>query len=123
MNKNNWPNFFIVGAPRSGTTSLYNYLKTVPEVFMSPVKEPGYFIPNDFRGFTEESYLQLFKDVKDEKILETLENKDLDNLEDTINLDKETKEPTEWSEKPIGIENSFFISIIALRLDSSIFVG
>ena len=50
-------------------------------------------------------------------------NKDLDNLEDTINLDKETKEPTEWSEKPIGIENSFFISIIALRLDSSIFVG
>lgn len=67
MVKNNWPTFFIVGAPRSGTTSLYNYLKMIPGVFMSPVKEPGYFIPNDFRGFTEKSYLELFKDVKNEK--------------------------------------------------------
>ena len=60
------PNFFIVGAPRSGTTSIYNYLKLIPEVFMSPVKEPGYFIPNDFRKFTEKEYYELFKDVKDE---------------------------------------------------------
>ena len=66
MTKNNWPTFFIVGAPRSGTTSLYNYLKTIPEIFMSPVKEPGYFIPNDFRGFTKKKYLELFKNVKDE---------------------------------------------------------
>jgi hypothetical protein len=38
------PNLFIVGAPRSGTTSLYNYLKQHPEVFMSPAKEPHYFV-------------------------------------------------------------------------------
>lgn len=66
MSEKIWPNFFIVGAPRAGTTSLYNYLNNIPEIFMSPVKEPGYFIPNDFRGFTEESYLELFKDVKNE---------------------------------------------------------
>ena len=69
MSKDNWPTFFIVGAPRSGTTSLYNYLKTIPEIFMSPVKEPGYFIPNDFRGFSEKKYLELFKNVKDEIVI------------------------------------------------------
>jgi hypothetical protein len=37
------PNFFIVGAPKSGTTSLYHYLDQHPRVFMSPVKEPCYF--------------------------------------------------------------------------------
>ena len=34
---------FIVGAPKSGTTSLYEYLKGHPQVFMSVVKEPCYF--------------------------------------------------------------------------------
>src|SRR6185436_11499315 len=37
------PNFFIVGAPKAGTTSLYYYLKRHPEVFMSHIKEPNYF--------------------------------------------------------------------------------
>jgi hypothetical protein len=36
-------NLFIVGTGRAGTTSLYNYLKQYPEVFMSPIKEPQYF--------------------------------------------------------------------------------
>jgi len=41
----NWlPNFFVIGAPRSGTTSLYEYLDAHPEVFMSTVKEPDFFI-------------------------------------------------------------------------------
>lgn len=64
-----WPNFFIVGAPRCGTTSLYEYLKAIPGIFMSPVKEPGYFIPNDPRGYTEEKYLKLFENVKNEKLI------------------------------------------------------
>ena len=47
------PNFFIVGPPRSGTTSLWEYLKIIPGVFMSPVKEPNYFNPNfDGHGFS-----------------------------------------------------------------------
>jgi len=37
------PDLFIIGAPKSGTTSLYEYLKGHPEVFMSVVKEPCYF--------------------------------------------------------------------------------
>ena len=38
-----WPNFFIVGAPRAGTTSLYEYLRRIPGVFMPSVNEPHYF--------------------------------------------------------------------------------
>lgn len=37
------PNTFIIGAPRSGTTSLHNYLGQHPDVFMSRLKEPRYF--------------------------------------------------------------------------------
>lgn len=37
------PNVLVIGAAKSGTTSLYDYLDQHPEVFMSPVKEPRYF--------------------------------------------------------------------------------
>jgi len=40
-----WPNFFIIGVEKGGTTSLYEYLKNIPEIFMSPEKEPWYFSP------------------------------------------------------------------------------
>jgi len=48
------PNFLIVGAAKSGTTSVYEYLNDHPQVYMSPVKEPYFFsfmdtVP-DFRG-------------------------------------------------------------------------
>jgi hypothetical protein len=37
------PNFFIIGAQKAGTTSLYHYLNQHPQVYMSPVKEPHFF--------------------------------------------------------------------------------
>jgi len=37
------PNFLIIGSGRSGTTSLYEYMRRHPDVFMSDVKEPSYF--------------------------------------------------------------------------------
>jgi hypothetical protein len=40
------PNFFIVGARKCGTTSLYFYLKKIPGVYMSPVKELFFFAPH-----------------------------------------------------------------------------
>jgi hypothetical protein len=36
------PNFHLVGAPKSGTTSLYYYLDQHPQIFMSPLKEPNF---------------------------------------------------------------------------------
>ncbi len=35
--------FFIVGAPKAGTTSLYHYLNEHPEIDMSSQKEPDFF--------------------------------------------------------------------------------
>lgn len=58
------PNFFIVGAPKSGTSSLYVYLKDHPLIFMPWLKEPFYFL-TDHPGMqavkTLEDYLALFR--------------------------------------------------------------
>ena len=66
------PNTFIVGAPKSGTTSLYEWLKGHPDVFMSPFKEPCYF-SRDLAweesgyylryGVDRERYLALFEEA------------------------------------------------------------
>jgi len=78
------PNFLVVGAAKSGTTSLYNYLKQHPDIYMSPVKEPYFFSfineqvvlkgPHDAK--TQEGiisdlneYKRLFSAVKNEKAI------------------------------------------------------
>lgn len=38
-----WPNFFIVGAAKAGTTSLHHHLAEHPQIFMSTLKEPHFF--------------------------------------------------------------------------------
>lgn len=68
------PNLFIVGAQKSGTTSLHNYLNEHPEIFMSKVKEPTFFSkfpgsPQIGKNISEEQYYELFKEVTDEKIV------------------------------------------------------
>ena len=37
------PNFFLAGAPKAGTTSLFFYLRQHPQVYMSPIKAPTFF--------------------------------------------------------------------------------
>lgn len=58
------PNFFIVGAPKCGTTALYEYLRTHPNVFMPELKEPHFFA-KDLGGYprikTLEAYRELFE--------------------------------------------------------------
>ncbi|HVR29781.1 MAG TPA: sulfotransferase [Thermoanaerobaculia bacterium] len=41
------PNFLVIGASRSGTTSLHHYLGQHPSVHMSPVKSPNFFVAGD----------------------------------------------------------------------------
>jgi hypothetical protein len=63
------PNFFIVGAPKAGTTSLYAYLGQHPQVYTSAIKEPSYFAPELCREnfiFNWEGYLRLYGNVSDE---------------------------------------------------------
>ena len=40
----NKANLFIVGAMKAGTTSFIETLSTHPEIYVSPVKEPHYFV-------------------------------------------------------------------------------
>jgi hypothetical protein len=80
------PNFFIVGAQKAGTTSLYHYLNQHPQVYMSPIKEPFFFdhemdskgevVRREFGGhrqpprFTNiEEYSALFEGVRGEKAI------------------------------------------------------
>lgn len=46
----NLPNFIIIGAAKSGTTSLYNYLKQHPSIYLSPTKETNFFATNFVDG-------------------------------------------------------------------------
>ncbi len=41
-----FPNFFLVGAPKAATTSLYHAIGRHPNVYVSPIKEPGFFAPD-----------------------------------------------------------------------------
>jgi len=64
------PNFFIIGAPRCGTTSLASWSGEHPNVYMSPVKEPHFFC-SDFNGAlipNEAEYYRLFKEATDQHI-------------------------------------------------------
>lgn len=45
------PNFLIIGAAKSGTTSLYHYLRPHPQIFMSFPKEPTFFGHEGEDGF------------------------------------------------------------------------
>lgn len=38
------PNLFVIGAQKCGTTSLHHYLNLHPEISMSKVKDPRYFV-------------------------------------------------------------------------------
>ncbi len=60
------PNFFILGAPKCGTTSLASWLRQHPSIFMSNPKEPRFF-SSDYmlpgRPRTIEEYEKLFDQV------------------------------------------------------------
>ncbi len=62
------PNFFIVGAPKCGTTALSQYLSDHPDIFISTPKEPlFYLLENDsYRKIIDaEHYKSLFKGAED----------------------------------------------------------
>jgi hypothetical protein len=55
------PNFFIVGAAKAGTSSLWGYLNEHPEIFMSQKKEPGFFCDQWPGSKDIKRYFTLFK--------------------------------------------------------------
>ncbi|GAB4389146.1 MAG: sulfotransferase [Thermodesulfovibrionales bacterium] len=77
------PDFLIVGAARSGTTSLYNYLRQHPQIFLPDVKEPSFFATSETEPHFEDArlramglpvwklneYLRLFRAAPEDAIL------------------------------------------------------
>ncbi len=63
------PNFFILGAGKCGTTSLYHYLKFNPQIFMSEVKEPSFFCETFQIINNPISYFELFDEVQKEHVI------------------------------------------------------
>ncbi|MFI5134832.1 MAG: sulfotransferase, partial [Chitinophagales bacterium] len=79
-----FPNLFVVGAAKAGTTSLHYALGQHPDVFMSEKKEPGYFVwPEKELQFINngklikhprflvnhlDDYLKLFEEGREKKI-------------------------------------------------------
>ncbi|MCH2105168.1 MAG: sulfotransferase [Planctomycetes bacterium] len=64
------PDFFIVGAPKCGTTALHSALSTHPEVFLPKNKEPHFFgrdltIGDGWCIRDEQKYLSLFEESGD----------------------------------------------------------
>jgi len=64
----NSPNLLIVGAAKCGTTSLHNYLKQHPDIFMTEHKEPHFLINSEIgedrvhKAVTSlEEYKKMFK--------------------------------------------------------------
>ena len=65
------PNFFMVGAPKCGTTALYQYLSPHPNIFLSKLKEPHFFA-KDLGTYpavkTPEHYAELFAESTSEHL-------------------------------------------------------
>jgi len=58
-----FPNLFIIGAPKCGTTSLAYYLGQYPDVFTPRVKEPTFFcqdLTTDSPHLSEREYLKIY---------------------------------------------------------------
>ena len=72
MNK---PNFLLVGAGKSATRSLYNYMIQHPDVFMPKMKEPQFFVANEVAGRIqkwvddEKKYFHLFDHAHGKKAI------------------------------------------------------
>jgi len=61
------PDFFVVGAFKSGSTALYEQLRRHPQIFMPFHKEPLYFgddLTRRYGRMSEADYLRLFRGAK-----------------------------------------------------------
>ena len=75
------PDFFLIGAPKAGTSALHAALARHPGLYLSPVKEPKYYLCGDspppaYKGpgdahsnlewiWQRDRYLALFEDAPD----------------------------------------------------------
>jgi len=90
LKNHNKPNLFIVGAAKSGTTSVASYLEKHSKIFISPIKEPHYFSKDITpEEFTQKIAKDSLFDMDEYLSNETLEKKHINfikNIEDYLSL-------------------------------------
>lgn len=62
------PDFLIIGAAKSGTTTLYKYLEQHPQIYLSPEKEPQFFAVDEKYARGMEWYSSLFEGAQPQQI-------------------------------------------------------
>ncbi len=107
------PNFFVVGAAKAGTTSLYHHLKIHPEIYMSPIKEPHHFgtdiDPHNFNSDYKKTFPSNLDKYLNSEFSKEILLAYIKNWEDYKKLFKNVIE-----EKAIGeISNSYLYSSVA----------
>ena len=91
-----WPNLFVAGAPRCGTSSLHAWLQAIPGIYMSRIKEPNYFsrqVIGDDNPLIkpirdERQYLRLFSDAGDAKVVGEASPNYLEDPEAPVLIDR-----------------------------------
>lgn len=63
------PNMFIMGPAKCGSTSLYHYFKQHNDIYMSPVKEPRFFIGENYQKGLSWYSNKYFKSSGEQKIV------------------------------------------------------
>jgi len=64
-----FPDFFIIGAAKSGTSTLHDYLRKHPALWMSADKEPCFFDPNvDAEHRDPGAYHNLFEGAREDQL-------------------------------------------------------
>lgn len=63
-----YPELYIIGAMKSGTTTLSSHLATHNYIFLCPSKEPGYFSRDERYAKGRQWYLEKFAAARDDQI-------------------------------------------------------
>ena len=64
-----WPDFFVIGAMKAGTTTLHDYLVDHNQIYMAAPKEPGYFSQPNVYARGDQWYLSIFQDAAENQLL------------------------------------------------------
>ncbi len=65
----NWPNFYVVGAAKAGSTSIHEHLSRHPDVFIPTHKEARFFQPEHPHAWSLERFKALYADAKGYKAI------------------------------------------------------
>ena len=117
LKKQKLPNLFVVGAAKSGTTAIYNFLDQHPDIYMSPLKEPHFFCDDirreNFSTFFKKRTVSpaYLKHYLSQKKLSKMQIAFVDNEKDYFQLFREHSD-----EKYLGeVSNGYLFSTVAAQ--------